>query len=57
MYWAMKAEGQAGDHGTNCSNTQEEVVELEVEFMIQLLLGVYKGSEYCNALENISECV
>jgi hypothetical protein len=52
----MKAEGQAGDHGTNCSNTQEEVVELEVEFMIQLLLGVYKGSEYCNALENISEC-
>jgi len=32
LYLAMKAEGQAGDHGTNCSNTQEEV-ELDVEFM------------------------
>jgi hypothetical protein len=36
LYWAMKAEGQAGDHGTNCSNTQEEEVELEEEFMVLL---------------------
>ncbi len=34
-YWAMKAEGQARDHGTNFSNTQE-AVELEVEFMVLL---------------------
>jgi hypothetical protein len=31
----MKAEGQAGDHGTNSSKTQE-AVELEVEFMVLL---------------------
>ncbi len=38
LYWAMKAEGQAGDQGTNCSKTHKAVVALEVEFMA--LLGI-----------------
>ncbi len=36
LYRVMKAEGQAGGHTTNCSNTHK-VVELEVEFMALLL--------------------
>ncbi len=36
----MKAVGQDGDQGTNCSNTQE-VEELEVEFMALLLSDTY----------------
>ena len=33
----MKAEGQAGDQGTNSSNTHKAVVALEVEFMVEFL--------------------
>ena len=49
LYLAMKAEGQAGDHTTNCSNTQA-AVELEAEFIALLVLFVF--IQYCVSIYN-----